>query len=536
MKNLFKIFYSLKSKGAGKIFFLFGLLGIGLLLAPTVLAQEKNNLPSEEILPTQVTPQIQANAGKDQNVAIQRKVLFDASASPITPEDLEIVYEWDFGDGAYAQGVDVIHIYNEPGNYRVKLKIRGGGVESEDEIIVSVYNDLLVMITDKSEEDPELQYLTQYAVQKGLLIIPLQYEPGEVEYMGLEKLTRKLSEASPDIKKSNIIITWTSSSVGLDALAKLGQQTETLEELSFNNKAIVAITDKSFGLGARVAQTTFDILQPEIMVLTREEALEYIIQAQIPSKIIPLLRIQGIEFKTVGVHSQRTIDKLTPWNFASYAVNFMINKGVPTNTILLILMLPLVATIIAFARQILGIKAFGIYIPSVVALSFVATGLKYGLAIFVLIIVFGTLMRLILQKIRMLHLPRIAIVLTLVSMAILAMLAEGAYHSRTGLIAVSIFPMLIMIILVEQFVNVQAEKGARTAIKLTIETLILSVICYFIVTWETLRTLVIAYPEVIFITIVLNFALGKWTGLRVSEYFRFRKLIKVMAKKKEGRE
>ena len=209
----------------------------------------------------------------------------------------------------------------------------------------------------------------------------------------------------------------------------------------------------------------------------------------------------------------------------------MINKGVPANTILLILMLPVVATIIAFARQILGIKAFGIYIPSVVALSFVATGLKYGLVIFILILAFGTLVRLFLQKVKMLHLPRIAIVLTLVSIAILGMLAEGAYHARTGLIAVSIFPMLIMIILAEQFVNVQTEKGARTAIKLTLETLILSIVCYFIVTWQTLRTLMIAYPEIIFITIVLNFALGRWTGLRVSEYFRFRKVIRVIAKK-----
>lgn len=508
------------------------------LIINTALAQETAPLQNQnQILPIQISPQIKANAGKDQNVATQKKVLFDASGSMVIPEDLEINYEWDFGDGEKEEGVDVIHIYNEPGNYRVKLKMTAGELESEDEIFVTVYNDLMVMITDKTLDDPELKSLTQHAAQKGILIIPIQYEPSEAEYTGLEKLTRKLTESSADLKKSNIIITWTSSLAGLEALAKLGQQTEQIEDLSFNSKTIVAITDKGFGIDSRVAQSTFDILKPEVVLLTHKEALTSIIETRTPQNIIPTLRTQGIEFKTVGVHSQRTLNKLAPWNFASYAVNFMINKGVPANTILLILMLPLVATIIAFARQILGIKAFGIYIPSVVALSFVATGLKYGLAIFLLILIFGTLMRLILQKIKMLHLPRIAIVLTLVSIAILAMLAEGAYHDRTGLIAVSIFPMLIMIILVEQFVNVQVDKGARTAIKLTLETLILSIICYFIVTWQTLRTLIIAYPELIFLTIVLNFALGRWTGLRVSEYFRFRKVIKaiVQKKKEEGK-
>jgi len=516
-----------------KLFFTIFLIVVMILFASTSALAQETAPPTqnEEILPAQIIPQIKANAGKDQNVATQKKVLFDASGSLISPEDLKIEYLWDFGDGDTGRGLDVIHIYDAPGNYRVKLKITAGEIESEDEIFVTVYNDLMILITDRTNEDPELKYFSQYAGQKGTLIIPIQYEPGETEYTGLEKLTRKLAEASEDLKKSNLIITWTPSLAGFEALAKFGQQTESAEDLNFSKKTIIAITDKNFGLTSRVAQSTFDILNPEIVLLTRKEALTLIIETRVPQNIIPSLRAAGIEFKTVGAHSQRTINKLTPWNFASYAVNFMINKGVPANTILLILMLPVVATIIAFARQILGIKAFGIYIPSVVALSFVATGLKYGLVIFILILAFGTLVRLFLQKVKMLHLPRIAIVLTLVSIAILGMLAEGAYHARTGLIAVSIFPMLIMIILAEQFVNVQTEKGARTAIKLTLETLILSIVCYFIVTWQTLRTLMIAYPEIIFITIVLNFALGRWTGLRVSEYFRFHKVIRVIAKK-----
>lgn len=528
-----------------KVFLLalfWGAILMTMILSRPVSAQEEiaedlseTEILEGEILPTAISPQIKANAGQDQNVATQRKVLFDASNSLLAPENLNVIYEWDFGDGHKAYGIDVIHIYEEPGNYRVKLKMAAErlDLESEDEIFVTVYNDLVVMITDKDPEDPAMQTITQFAAQKGVLIVPIVHQPGEAEFTGLEKLTRKLLDASLDIKKANIIITWTSSSVGLDALAKLGQQSENIQDLSFENKAIITVTDQGFGLVSRVAQTTFDILRPEIMLVTNQDALESVIETHTPQKIIPILRARGFEFHRVGVHSQRTIEKLTPWNFASYAISFMINRGVPTDTILLILMLPIVATIIAFARQILGIKAFGIYIPSVVALAFVATGIKYGLAIFILILVSGTLIRLVLQKIRMLHLPRIAIVLTIVSIVILTMLAEGALNNRTGLIAVSIFPMLIMIILVEQFVNVQVEKGARTAIKLTIETLILSVVCYFIVTWQTLRTLVIAYPELIFITILLNFALGKWTGLRVSEYIRFRRVIRTLGHQKE---
>ncbi len=58
----------------------------------------------------------------------------------------------------------------------------------------------------------------------------------------------------------------------------------------------------------------------------------------------------------------------------------MINQGVSEEAIILLLMLPIVATIIAFSRQVIGIKGFGIYTPLIISFAFLATGLKYGLA------------------------------------------------------------------------------------------------------------------------------------------------------------
>ena len=50
-------------------------------------------------------------------------------------------------------------------------------------------------------------------------------------------------------------------------------------------------------------------------------------------------------------------------------VRFFADQGVPLETILLLLMLPIIATLIAFLRQVVGIKAFGIYTK---------IGLQYG--------------------------------------------------------------------------------------------------------------------------------------------------------------
>jgi len=206
---------------------------------------------------------------------------------------------------------------------------------------------------------------------------------------------------------------------------------------------------------------------------------------------------------------------------------YMISQGVPQETIVLLLMLPIVATIIAFARQIIGIKGFGIYTPLIIAFAFLATGLKYGLAFFVVILLVGTLMRLLVKKFRLLYLPRMAIVLNIVALAILILFLIGAYTEQKGLILAPVFAILIMITLVEKFVVAQIEQGARGAIILTTETLILSVVCYWIASWSWLQNLVLLYPVwIILISIVANIFLGKWTGLRLSEYFRFREVIK----------
>jgi hypothetical protein len=207
-------------------------------------------------------------------------------------------------------------------------------------------------------------------------------------------------------------------------------------------------------------------------------------------------------------------------------VRFASTQGVPQETIELILIFPLIVTTMAIARQVIGIKAFGIYTPSIIAIAFLSTGLKYGVFLFLIILIAGTISRITLKGFRLLHLPRVSIMLSLVSVAIFFVLMLGGYFKRTGLASVSIFPLLIMITLMEKFILVQIEKGAKTAIFLSLETLLLSILAYFVASADFLRTLLLSYPWLIILVILFNIALGKWTGLRFSEYFRFKEVIK----------
>lgn len=202
-------------------------------------------------------------------------------------------------------------------------------------------------------------------------------------------------------------------------------------------------------------------------------------------------------------------------------------NGVPLDTIVLMLMLPIIVTMIAFFRQVIGIKAFGIYTPAIITFAFLAmSDLKYGITIFIVVILVGTITRYLLKKARLLYLPRVAITITVVGFSILLLLFIGGVYGRTGLASVSIFPILIMITLVEKFIAVQIEKGNRAAVILSFETLLISVIGYYIASWPLLIKMILNYPWISLLTIPINIFLGKWTGLRLSEYFRFRQIIK----------
>ncbi len=210
-------------------------------------------------------------------------------------------------------------------------------------------------------------------------------------------------------------------------------------------------------------------------------------------------------------------------------INYFVREGVPIETVYLLLMLPVIATLVAFFRQVVGIKAFGIYTPSIITFAFLAfgeKGLKYGIAIFFAVIGMGILSRYLLRAFRLLYLPRVAITLSIISITVLAILAFGASLQRTGIAAVDIFPLLILITLAEKFIATQIEQGTRTALFLAGETLIISIIGYFIIGWPALRYFFLQYPWVILMTFLINIGLGKWSGLRLTEIFRFRHIFK----------
>jgi hypothetical protein len=226
---------------------------------------------------------------------------------------------------------------------------------------------------------------------------------------------------------------------------------------------------------------------------------------------------------------EQPLGSVWPMNPVKYAIRGAIEAGVPANTLVLLLLLPVVTFVIAFSRNVVGIRGFGIFLPAALSVVFVATGPVVGIGLFLVIVAISTLVRLVLRKlkVKLQYLPRMSFILWAVVFGVLGVLFLAPILNFPALANVSIFAVLVLILLSEEFSRVQLGKSAKTAINLTFETLILSSISYLFLTLQPLREYVLLRPETSLVLVAIaDLTLGKYTGLRVMEFYRFRKLIK----------
>jgi hypothetical protein len=192
-----------------------------------------------------------------------------------------------------------------------------------------------------------------------------------------------------------------------------------------------------------------------------------------------------------------------------------------------LLLLPLGALVIALLRNVAGVPTFGTFMPILIAFTLRGTSLTLGLGMVAAVIALGIAGRLILQRLRLLLVPRLAILLCVVVLGVvgLALLGEGL--GERDLAGAVLFPMVILTMLVERFSVTLEEEGARSAIVRAGYTALVAVMVYPIFRSERAEHVMFSFPELVISLIGLLVLTGGYTGYRVSDLIRFRALARV---------
>lgn len=200
--------------------------------------------------------------------------------------------------------------------------------------------------------------------------------------------------------------------------------------------------------------------------------------------------------------------------------------GLPFSLLRTLLMLPVGALVVVLCRNIVGIPTFGTFLPALIAAASLQTGALWGVVGVVVIVALVALVRWVLQRFALLHSPTLAILLAAV---VVTMLTTSLVAERLSLVAltrISLFPIAVLAITAERFYVALAEHGVSAASRELAGTVAVVLACYALMNSLALQALVVGFPEMLLVVVAFDAYLGTWTGIRISEYVRFRHVLR----------
>lgn len=434
---------------------------------------------------------------------------------------------WDFGDGTTATGENVKHSYIETGSYNIGVQVVStDGTLKTDTLSLTVYSEYIVALIDRSVTAEETKTLAASAAKHDLYLKTLKINELQTLYQRERSLTDLLVSTAPILSQAELLIDWTQGTVGLSSLLA-AQQTPNAIPLNLSDQIIISVTNK-ISFDGRLAQLTYDIVKPTALVLAEKEALPVLVSSATLEELTTNLQQTGTNFEIIKKKSPSLSERVSIVNFFFPGVEYLAKRGLALNTLIIFLALPLIALFFIVGKQIIGLRTFGLYVPALLATALLPLGLVPGLIVFIGSIAVTELIRPSFRWMRLSFLPRSAIMVTAVTLLFLGFFVVAGALDYTHLLPYVVFPALLSIPLIEKFASVRIEKGRSVAMRYTLETLLMVVISFVVVNLPAINTLIISYPETIIIVALLAFLVGRFTGLRLVEYYRFQDLTRAL--------
>jgi len=204
----------------------------------------------------------------------------------------------------------------------------------------------------------------------------------------------------------------------------------------------------------------------------------------------------------------------------------MITTGVPQQVLELLLAVMIVATIVSIARYVIGSKTYGIYAPIILAIAYSYTGLKYGLAITLIVILTTLLSYTILRKVRMHYIARIAVnyCLLAIMLVVFFIVVERFGLGLENMTNISGLAVISIAALSDFFIKQYVKKSFKSSVMILSSTVIIAALGWFVITRDAVSEYFINNLWIVPLLIVFNIFIGQFAGLRVKDLFRFKSI------------
>ena len=191
-----------------------------------------------------------------------------------------------------------------------------------------------------------------------------------------------------------------------------------------------------------------------------------------------------------------------------------------------LLLLPVAALIVCVFRNVIGLTSFGTFAPALVGLAFRDLHSLPGMLVFVAILLVGWLLRRGLDYYHLLQVPRVAFMLSLVVVLLIGAIVAANLGEMPATKYVPLFPMIILTGMIERFWALEAEDSTGASFKTLLVTIAISATIALVLSVRALVTHLFRYPETLGLIMAAQLLLGRYTGYRLTELFRFRDFLR----------
>ncbi len=190
-----------------------------------------------------------------------------------------------------------------------------------------------------------------------------------------------------------------------------------------------------------------------------------------------------------------------------------------------LLLMPVAALMVCLFRNVIGLHSFGTFTPALIGLAFHDLNSMPGLVVFVSILLVGWLLRRLLDRYHLLQVPRIAMMLTLLMSVLIGLIVLSNHYGATTTRYISLFPIVILTGMVERFWTLENEDSTLASFQTLLQTMLMALAIALVLSRPWMVKHFFSYPETLGLVMAGQLLIGRYTGYRLMELFRFRDFV-----------
>lgn len=229
------------------------------------------------------------------------------------------------------------------------------------------------------------------------------------------------------------------------------------------------------------------------------------------------------EYNYINLNTKWEINRFM---FISNFVNILSSKWFSTQSIYLIILIPFLLVWISIFKHFIWLSTIWIIIPISLTIMFFKVWAYISILMILIILFINLIVSKIINKYTLLYTPKVSFlaIINIITIIITINILDN-YSAISTSISDIIFIILFLIIS-ERLISIIVSKEFREYKSNFLNTILFSIISFLFFNINIIKVFLLAYPEVIILLIPFSFLLWRFTWLRITEYFRFKEVIK----------